>query len=121
MKLLILLGVTTAVLFACIRATIATTRLYRAGALSGISFWVLFVAGLVMGLPAVTMSYPVDENTLILGFPLPAAGFERHGEAWLDFVSPFTIPFLVANFIFWLTLPHAACFLWRRVRRSTSS
>ncbi len=121
MKLLVVLGVTAAVLFGCIRATVATTRLYRRRALSGVSFWSMFVAGIVMGLPAVTMFYPVDENTLILGFPLPAAAFERHGEGWMDFVSPFTIPFLIANFIFWLTLPHAACFLWRRVRRSSSS
>jgi hypothetical protein len=72
------------------------------------------------GALALTLSYPIDEGTRVYGFPLPAAAFQKDASgAWLDFVGPFTTPFMLLN---WVALTgvvlYGACAL--AARRATT-
>jgi hypothetical protein len=55
------------------------------------------IVGAILSL---SLNYPVDERTRVYGFPLPAAAFQRdESGAWLDFVGPFTTPFMLLNWV----------------------
>jgi hypothetical protein len=57
-------------------------------------------AAILGGFTSLSAAYPVDDRTRVYGFPLPAAAFQRdEGGAWLDFVGPFTTPFMLLNWL----------------------
>jgi hypothetical protein len=57
-------------------------------------------AAIVGAISSLSAAYPVDDRTRVYGFPLPAAAFQRdEGGAWLDFVGPFTTPFMLLNWL----------------------
>jgi hypothetical protein len=71
-----------------IRAKVATRQ--------RIAVWTIAV---VTGAASLLLpAYPIDSRTRAIGFPLPAAFFQKdeHGH-WLDYVGPLTIPFFYGN------------------------
>jgi hypothetical protein len=70
------------------------------------------VAGVVLATLLATRSYSASDSLRIVGFPFPAAAFERHHGVWLDFVGPTTVPFFLANIAFFLVLPQFIV-MWR--------
>ena len=61
--------------------------------------FVMWVTSVVLGGAAgFALGYPLDDNTRIYGFPLPAAVFQREPNGpWLDYVGPLTMPFACLN------------------------
>jgi hypothetical protein len=59
----------------------------------------MWVISVVLGsVAAFTSSYSLDERTRVVGFPLPAAIFQREPNGvWLDYVGLLTIPFTCVN------------------------
>jgi hypothetical protein len=69
------------------------TKLTRPATLA---MWVISVA--LGGVAGFTGSYSLDERTRVIGFPLPAALFQREPNGvWLDYVGLLTLPFTCAN------------------------
>lgn len=72
----------------------------------------LWVLGGVLALSAVTITWPYDAETKILGFPFPGAVFElwttSRGETfWADFTGPLSLPFLALDFALMLYAPQS--------------
>ena len=61
--------------------------------------------GLALAAGSFLVMYPYGENARIVGFPFPAAVFERHGDHWEDFVGPTMLPFMCGNGWFAFVLP----------------
>jgi hypothetical protein len=77
----------------------------------------LWSGALIVGaILSLSLGYPLDERTRVYGFPLPAAAFQRdEGGAWLDFVGPFTTPFMLLNWVVHTgTVLYVACVLMAR-------
>jgi hypothetical protein len=70
--------------------------------------------GLVVAAGSFLVVYSYGENARIVGFPFPAAVWERHGGHWEDFVGPLTLPFTCANAWFAFVLPHLILRVLRR-------
>jgi len=77
---------------------------------------VAFALGTVLAASSFFVSYPYSATVRVVGFPFPAAVFEKHGEHWRDYVGPLTAPFSFANAWFAFVLPHL---LVRTFRRKT--
>ena len=60
---------------------------------------VIWVTAVLLGAATLLLpAYPIDWRTRAIGFPLPAAFFQRDDDGhWLDFVGPLTVPFFFAN------------------------
>lgn len=72
----------------------------------------LWVLGVVFALSAVTIPWPYDAKTRILGFPFPGVVFElwttSSGETfWADFVGPLSLPMLALDFVLILCVPQS--------------
>lgn len=80
------------------------------------SILLTFAVGLVLAVGSFFVVYPHGDNARIVGFPFPAAAWERHGDRWHDFVGLATLPFMCANALFAFVLPHV--FLWAFRRRT---
>jgi hypothetical protein len=65
-----------------------------------------FELGLILAAGSFLIVYPSGENARVVGFPLPAAVWERHGGHWMDFVGPLMLPLMCANAWFAYVLPH---------------
>jgi len=81
-----------------------------------VSLLVASAIGLMLAAGSFLVAYPYGENTRIVGFPFPAAAWERHGGHWMDFVGPLMLPFMCANAWFAFVVPHLVI---RVVRRRT--
>jgi len=71
--------------------------------------------GVALGVSSVFMRYPVqgdEDQYLIYGIPFFAYAFDQHGR---DYFGPFTMPFMLLNFVTWLCLPQLV--LWLATRR----
>jgi hypothetical protein len=79
---------------------------------------IMFAVGVVFAIGAFFIVYPYRQNLRIVGFPIPAAAFERHNGIWVDFVGPTTLPFMCANSWFGFVLPHLVL---RTIRRRKTS
>jgi hypothetical protein len=71
---------------------------------------IVIILGLLIGVASwpgtYFMGYPYKGETetgRVVGLPVMVAYFDSEGR---DYISPFTMPAVVANFIFWLLLPH---------------
>ncbi len=77
--------------------------------------------GAVAGLAAVLARYPLGPKYVVLGFPLPAAAFEKATGA--DFVSPLTVPMLLVDLLLIGVCPAAVlvihAYVGDRKRRAT--
>ncbi|MGC4064790.1 MAG: hypothetical protein QM784_09130 [Polyangiaceae bacterium] len=71
--------------------------------------------GIALALGSLFVVYPYGPKTRIIGFPLPAAAFEKHGELWLDFSGPLTLPFSCANAWFGFVAPHVILWTARKI------
>ncbi|MCI0603714.1 hypothetical protein L0156_11965 [bacterium] len=80
---------------------------------------VLFLLlGIAAGVFFSGLIYSTSEKTKIMGFPIPAAGWERWGSGWVDFVGTITFPITTANFFFWvLTVQLFAALVLRANKR----
>jgi len=76
----------------------------------------VFGIGVALALASFRVVYPYGERTKVVGFPLPAASWEKHGDHWLDFVGPLTLPFSWANAWFAFVLSHL---VFRALQRKT--
>src|SRR5262249_55013413 len=65
-------------------------------------------------------SYPYGTMFRIDGIPFPEAGFERHGDGWIDFVGPLTLPFCIANALFGFLIAQCLLQIYRRMMRPSS-
>ena len=70
--------------------------------------------GLMLAAGSFLVAYPYGKNMRIVGFPFPAAAWERHGDHWMDFVGPLMLPFMCANAWFAFVLPHLVIRVLRR-------
>jgi hypothetical protein len=75
-----------------------------------------FAVGLALAAGSLFVVYPYGDNARIVGFPFPAAAWERQGDRWRDFVGLTTLPFTCANALFAFLLPHL--FLWALRKRT---
>lgn len=72
--------------------------------------WVLWALGVVLAVASVTVTWPCDAETRLLGFPIPGVVFElwtnSKGESfWADFLGPVSLPFLAVDFVLCFFLP----------------
>lgn len=107
--MVILLAIGAILLLASMFAAYANIRKYRTGAIKNKKiFWVLNIVGLALAAASMFMIWPYDTNTKIVGFPFPAAVFQRESETsqWQDYVGPMTSVFVCLNALFWLLIPH---------------
>jgi hypothetical protein len=77
--------------------------------------------GAALGVSSVFMRYPLQGNDgqyLIHGIPFFAYAFDQDG---LDYLSPFTMPFMLLNFVTWLYLPQLMLSLVTRRLGATST
>jgi hypothetical protein len=73
-----------------------------------------FASGLALAIASLFIVYPYSETVRIVGFPFPAAAWEKHGDRWRDFVGALTLPLYCANIVFAFVLPHLALRVLRR-------
>ena len=108
----VLLATGTIFLLASGFAAYANVRKYCAGAQNKKSFWALSLVGLALAVTSMFMTWPYDINTKIVGFPFPAAVFQRESESshWQDYVGPLTAVFMCLNALFWMLIPHLALY-----------
>jgi hypothetical protein len=70
--------------------------------------------GLVLAAGSFFVMHSYGENARIVGFPFPAAVWEKHGDHWEDFVGPLMLPFMCGNAWFAFVLPHLILRVLRR-------
>lgn len=68
--------------------------------------WLTLATGIALAIGSFFVVYPYSERSRIVGFPFPAAAWEKDGNHWLDFVSPLSPVFSCANAVFAFVLPH---------------
>ena len=73
------------------------------------------VGGLLLAAGSFVFEYRYGKDTIIVGFPIPAAAWQKHGGQWRDYAGPATLLFACANAWFAFVLPHLVL---RAVRRS---
>jgi len=66
-----------------------------------------WVVGVGVGILMTFCTWPYSADIHILGFPFPAASFERVGDSWIDFVSPLTLPIWLFDLALCIYLPQA--------------
>jgi hypothetical protein len=79
-------------------------RAFRRNRHSQLKQWVVWTTlclGIAAGLFLGQVSYPVAEDTRVLGLPMPVAAFQRRNGQWLDFVSPLTPILYLVNVVAW--------------------
>lgn len=91
---------------------------YQQGLITGRMFWVIFGLGIIFAACSIFIVWPYDTNTRIVGFPFPAAAWQRSadGGAWADYVGIMTIPILIANGVCWAMSLQIPLYLWNRTR-----
>ena len=80
---------------------------------------VVLIAGAGLGVAAVAHSRYPTPDTRFLGFPFPAAMFQRSPRGgWIDFVGVLTLPATIGNFLVGLIFPHLlfAAAVWFTIR-----
>ena len=80
---------------------------------------VAWVLGGCLGIAVCVLTWPYSATTRILGFPIPAAFLHLEGNAYRDYVSPFTPLIMALDFSIWLCLPQVFFAIFA-VRRSKS-
>lgn len=74
---------------------------------------IVLIAGLALGIAAVSHSRYPTPDTRLVGFPFLMAIFERSPTGgWADFVGFLTLPALIGNFAAGLLLPHIPFAAW---------
>jgi len=79
--------------------------------------FVVFSIGIALAVASYFVTYPYGSTVRVIGFPFPAAAFEKHAGHWLDFSGPLTLPFMCANAWVGLVLPHLALRMFQSVAR----
>lgn len=116
MAFILLFGIILAIIE--LKAISMIQRSHREGSISLRTYRLLGASGLVLGAVSVFVRYRYSDDVMIVGFPFPAAGFERVNGQMLDFVGPLTLPFMLTNFFVWTAFPHCIWVASRIVRHS---
>ena len=80
----------------------------------------LFSVGVGLAAASYFVRYPYGANVRIIGFPFPAAAFEKHGTHWLDYSGPLTLPFVCANAWVAFVFPHLVLKLFQSIARNSA-
>ena len=116
MLLIVLIAVGLAVIIVGSLALVRNIRRARAPEQKRLAIVLAFAVGLALSAGSFFVVYPYGDDARIVGFPFPAAAWERQGDRWHDFVGLTTLPFMCANALFAFLLPHL--FLWALRRRT---
>ena len=110
--LILLLGMT---------ATLLNVKTYRQGLITTRVFLTIPGIGAILAGCSLFVVWPYDINTKIVGFPFPAAAWERDsdGGPWIDFVGDITTPMFFANGVCWAVSFQIPLFLWQRARKKS--
>jgi hypothetical protein len=80
-----------------------------------IAFWPAIAVGIFLGAAFAFVTYSFGPDLKIVGFPIPAAAWERWDNKWVDFVGAITPIAMFFDFLIGLTFPQIVTAIIRKV------